>query len=393
MRTNCGNKQKFVLLNEAHPHSASLKFANPVSRNGFHTLPVLNRGYLQIYQYTEKSRHDIKPRVSLKTVLTKVSGSPKPRAAFCVLAVTLLPSPCFFILTKGKNMTVRSMTGFAHACTEAAGKRIDLEIRSVNHRFLDVQFKIPDDLRALESSMREAIAAQVSRGKIEIRIQLNHTADTSGSLNINQALVGELAHLNSKLRKKHPDLAKMGVAELLRFPGVITSTQTDSEALSGCITNLLDTALKDFVGAREREGAKLQAHIIERLDLMEAIVGALEELFPNLLQAHITRSRNRLAEAVAHVDEDRLKQEFALFMQKADVDEEFNRLRTHIAEVRRIVTEHKGSIGKRLDFLMQELNREANTLGSKAIASECTQVSVELKVLIEQMREQVQNIE
>lgn len=290
-------------------------------------------------------------------------------------------------------MTVRSMTGFAHISAETAGKRIDLEIRSVNHRFLDVQFKIPDDLRYLEGSMRERIAAKVSRGKIEIRIQLNHTADTAGSLNLNHTLVNELAQLNSKLRKKYPELGKMGVAELLRFPGVLGSAQTDSEALSGSIEQLLDTALQDFVGAREREGAKLQAHIIERLDLMEAIVGALEELFPNLLQAHINRSRNRLAEAVAHVDEDRLKQEFALFMQKADVDEEFNRLRTHIAEVRRIVTEHNGSIGKRLDFLMQELNREANTLGSKAIASECTQVSVELKVLIEQMREQVQNIE
>ena len=183
------------------------------------------------------------------------------------------------------------------------------------------------------------------------------------------------------------------MADILHFPGVIASAATDTDALADGVQVLLKQALQDFVGARSREGVKLQAHILERLDLMEAIIGALEELFPNLLQAHLQRTRHRLAEAVAHIDEDRLRQEFALFMQKADVDEEFSRLRTHIAEVRRIVTEQHGSIGKRLDFLMQELNREANTLGSKAIASECTQVSVELKVLIEQMREQVQNIE
>ena len=280
-------------------------------------------------------------------------------------------------------MTVHSMTGFAHASAEYAGKNIDIEIRSVNHRFLDVQFKLPDDLRCLESNMREKIVSKIARGKLECRIQLH----------INQPLVQQLANINQKLRKKHSNLGKLTVADILRFPGVLTAAETDKEELARVVGQLLEQVLDDFVAARRREGEKLKAHIIERLDLMEAIVGALEELFPSLLQNHIARSRSRLAEAVANIDEDRLKQEFALFMQKADVDEEFNRLRTHIAEVRRIVTEQSGSIGKRLDFLMQELNREANTLGSKSIAGECTQVSVELKVLIEQMREQVQNIE
>ena len=290
-------------------------------------------------------------------------------------------------------MTVFSMTGYAHAAGEYAGKRIELELRSVNHRFLDVQFKIPEDLRHLEGSLRETVAAKTSRGKVECRIQISSLPNTGGSLHINQKLVDELAELNAKWRKKHGGLAKLSVADILHFPGVIASAATDTDALANGVQVLLKQALQDFVGARSREGVKLQAHILERLDLMEAIIGALEELFPNLLQAHLQRTRHRLAEAVAHIDEDRLRQEFALFMQKADVDEEFSRLRTHIAEVRRIVTEQHGSIGKRLDFLMQELNREANTLGSKAIASECTQVSVELKVLIEQMREQVQNIE
>ena len=285
------------------------------------------------------------------------------------------------------------MTGFAHASTEYAGKNIDIEIRSVNHRFLDVQFKLPDDLRCLESNMREKIVSKIARGKLECRIQLGSTHQQQSSLHINQPLVQQLADINKKLRKKHSDLGKLTVADILRFPGVLTAAETDKEELARVVGQLLEQVLDDFVAARCREGEKLKAHIIERLDLMEAIVGALEELFPSLLQNHIARSRSRLAEAVANIDEDRLKQEFALFMQKADVDEEFNRLRTHIAEVRRIVTEQSGSIGKRLDFLMQELNREANTLGSKSIAGECTQVSVELKVLIEQMREQVQNIE
>ena len=291
-------------------------------------------------------------------------------------------------------MTVHSMTGFAHASAEYAGKNIDIEIRSVNHRFLDVQFKLPDDLRSLESNMREKIVSKIARGKLECRIQLGNThQQQQSSLHINQPLVQQLADINQKLRKKHSDLGKLTVADILRFPGVLTAAETDKEELAHVVGQLLEQVLDDFVAARRREGEKLKAHIIERLDLMEAIVGALEELFPSLLQNHIARSRSRLAEAVANIDEDRLKQEFALFMQKADVDEEFNRLRTHIAEVRRIVTEQSGSIGKRLDFLMQELNREANTLGSKSIAGECTQVSVELKVLIEQMREQVQNIE
>lgn len=288
---------------------------------------------------------------------------------------------------------IKSMTGFAHVSGEFGNKRIDLEIRSVNHRFLDVQFKMPEDLRYLESTMREIIAQHVTRGKLECRIQINNLVDNSGNLHINHELVNELAVLNSQWRKQHEDLGKLTVAEILNFPNVIISVEKDHEALATGVQTLLNNALLDFVETRKREGLKLQAHLLERLELMDDIITALESLFPGLLKTHMQRVRTRLAEAVASIDEDRLKQEFALFMQKADVDEEFSRLRTHIAEVRRIITEHKGSVGKRLDFLMQELNREANTLGSKSIASECTQVSVELKVLIEQMREQVQNIE
>ena len=290
-------------------------------------------------------------------------------------------------------MTIHSMTGFANAAGECGSKRINLEIRSVNHRYLDVQFKMPDDLRYLESTMREVIAKGVVRGKVECRIQVQPLDNAAASLNVNHELVNELAEINRKWRKKHGDLGKLSVADILKFQGVLISQVEDEEQFAHTVQALLATALADFIAARQREGKKLQEHILERLEAMEGIVEALSELFPHLLQAYLDKTRARLAEAVANIDEDRLKQEFALYMQKADVDEEFSRLRSHIGEVRRIVSEQKGGVGKRLDFLMQELNREANTLGSKAIAVECTQASVELKVLIEQMREQVQNIE
>ena len=286
------------------------------------------------------------------------------------------------------------MTGFANVAGECGSKRINLELRAVNHRYLDVQFKMPDDLRQLESTLREAIAKNAVRGKIECRIQIQTIeAGASGSLNFNQELVKQLAKLNKKWLKKHNGLGKLTVADILKYPGVIASQNEDEEAFTQTIHTLLEQALLGFAAARRREGEKMQQHLLERLAEMEMIIAALETRFPELLQAHLDKVRIRLQEALQNIDDSRLQQEFVMFMQKADVDEEFSRLRTHIAEVRRIATESKGGVGKRLDFLMQELNREANTLGSKAIAAECTQASVELKVLIEQMREQVQNIE
>ncbi|MFC5919458.1 YicC/YloC family endoribonuclease [Neisseria weixii] len=290
-------------------------------------------------------------------------------------------------------MAIRSMTGFANAAGECGSKRINLEIRAVNHRYLDVQFRMPDDLRHLEGALREQIAAEAVRGKLECRIQIQDIAQGTQGLEVNQELVAQLADLNEKWRDEFDGLGKLTVADILKFPGVLASQSEDSEAFAQTVQDLLKQALKEFAAARKREGKKLADHLLDRLEKMEGIVDALSELFPNLLEAHMEKVRTRLADAVANIDNDRLQQEFALFIQKSDVDEEFSRLRTHIGEVRRIVTESKGSVGKRLDFLMQELNREANTLGSKAIAAESTQASVELKVLIEQMREQVQNIE
>ncbi|WP_304666253.1 YicC/YloC family endoribonuclease [Neisseria bergeri] len=290
------------------------------------------------------------------------------------------------------NIHIHSMTGFANAAAECGSKRINLDIRAVNHRFLDIQIRMPDDLRHLESGIREQISSHIARGKVECKIQIQDTENRNQSLELNRDLVGQLAEINKDLRKHH-DLAKLGIADILRFPGVLASQRENTEELAKSITELTEKALKDFTAARKREGKKLGEHLLQRIEAMEEIIGALSEIFPALVEAHKEKIRARLAEAVGSIDNDRLQQEFALFVQKSDVDEEFSRLRTHIGEVRRIVTEHKGSSGKRLDFLMQELNREANTLGSKSIAAECTQASVELKVLIEQMREQVQNIE
>ncbi|MFC3873716.1 YicC/YloC family endoribonuclease [Neisseria musculi] len=290
-------------------------------------------------------------------------------------------------------MAIHSMTGFANAAGECGTKRINLELRAVNHRYLDVQFRTPEDLRHLESSLRESITAQALRGKIECRIQVQDNAPDAQSLSVNQDLAAQLAGLNTQWRKQYEGLGKLTVADILKFPGVLAGQNEDAEALAQTVQLLLQQALADFAAARGREGAKLAQHLLERLDEMENIINRLNSIFPSLLEAHMEKVKGRLKEAVANIDNDRLQQEFALFMQKSDVDEEFSRLRTHIGEVRRIVTTAKGSVGKRLDFLMQELNREANTLGSKAIATECTQASVELKVLIEQMREQVQNIE
>lgn len=290
-------------------------------------------------------------------------------------------------------MTIHSMTGFANAAGECGAKRINLEVRAVNHRYLDIQFRMPDDLRHLESSMRESIAGRAARGKLECRIQVQDIVSGGQSLSVNEDLVAQLAGLNKQWLKNHEDLGRLTVADILKFPGVLASQSEDEEAFAQTVQQLLNQALNDFAAARGREGEKLAQHLLVRLSEMENIIDNLSGMFPSLLEAHMEKVRGRLKEAVATIDNDRLQQEFSLFIQKADVDEEFSRLRTHIGEVRRTVTAAKGSVGKRLDFLMQELNREANTLGSKAIAAECTQASVELKVLIEQMREQVQNIE
>lgn len=289
---------------------------------------------------------------------------------------------------------LQSMTGYANASGQFSSRQINLELRAVNHRYLDIHFKIPEELRMLEVKMREQISAQIMRGKLECRIQIQQLhGQNDDKLPIDQQLVGQLVAFNNQMRSKYKELGKLTVADILHFPGVLKSNNENKDELIDGVLSLLKQVLIDVKAARQREGEKLRQHLLTRLDEMDQIIIDVQQFFPQLMQDYIAKAESRLREAVEQVDAERLKQEFVLFMQKVDVDEELSRLHTHTIEVRRLVNEHNGSVGKRLDFLMQELNREANTLGSKAFAMQCTQAAVALKVLIEQMREQIQNIE
>lgn len=287
---------------------------------------------------------------------------------------------------------IHSMTGFASASGEITNTLIHLELRAVNHRYLDIQFKLPEELRYLETILRERLSAKVWRGKVECRVNTQSISTQSSELNYNPELVAHLAKINQTLLGQYSNLSPLSIAEILKFPGVLSDTATDQDSLTTGTIDLFDSALNEFCSSRAREGEKLKEHMQERLTKMLGIISKLEETLPSLIEQYLTKVQTRLKEALENIEDDRIKQEFVIFTQKSDVDEELSRLKAHISETNRTL-DQKGSIGKRLDFLMQELNREANTLGSKSIAAESTLASVELKVLIEQMREQVQNIE
>ncbi|RXZ44827.1 YicC/YloC family endoribonuclease [Crenobacter cavernae] len=287
---------------------------------------------------------------------------------------------------------ISSMTGFSVATRDLPGAVLNLELRAVNHRYLDLQMRLPEELRPIESQLRELISAKVTRGKVECRIGFNASESDAPSLELNRELLNRVLALGDELAGLRAGLAPLTTAELLRWPGVLKSNEVAAEVLQKAALETLGKLLDDFNASRVREGEKLKAILIEKLDGIEAIVTAVKPRLPQILEAYLAKLSARLAEALDNVDDDRIKQEFALFAQKIDVDEELGRLSTHVSEVRRIL-KAGGQAGKRLDFLMQELNREANTLGSKSVSPETTQASVELKVLIEQMREQIQNLE
>ena len=287
---------------------------------------------------------------------------------------------------------IQSMTGFSNTNCELENLHITIELRAVNHRYLDIQIRQPEELRPLENQLREKIQNKIQRGKIECRINIQLLSGQSTSLILNPYLLDNLLKLNQDILAKDNTLTPLSVAEILKFPQIIQQDEIQPEIFQKTILTLLDKTLEDFCATRLREGEKLAAHLSQRLQAMSEIVANVEQHIPTALDAYHEKLQARLKEALAEIHDERIKQEFVLFMQKSDVDEELSRLKTHITEVTRILTQ-KGSVGKRLDFLMQEMNREANTLGSKSISSETTQASVELKVLIEQMREQIQNIE
>lgn len=292
-----------------------------------------------------------------------------------------------------RNVTaIRSMTGFASVHRDCAAGRIGLDIRSVNHRYLEQTLRLPDELRSVEPALREAVAARLARGKVDLRVSWQPGPGQAATTRPDHRLLESLAAAERDVLAVFPDARRLGVADLLRWPGVLDSVQPDMEALQAEVLAALAEALAQFDDTRLREGGRLAALMLERVAAMRAEVAAVEPLIPHLVAGYRERLAARLREAAVDADPARLAQEFALFANRIDIDEEIGRLRTHLDELDGLLTKG-GTVGKRLDFLLQELQREANTLGSKSVATETTRVSMELKVLIEQVREQAQNLE
>jgi uncharacterized protein (TIGR00255 family) len=286
---------------------------------------------------------------------------------------------------------IRSMTAFA-ACERAAtGGSLACELRAVNHRFHELSVRAPEELRAIEPALRERVAQKVSRGKVDLVLRFRPNAGGRAELKVNEPLLDQLASLATRAHGSFPGL-RTDFIELMRFPGVVEEDALDQAGLQAEALALLDTTLSEFVASREREGAKLAAVMRERIDGIERITAQVREWLPEIRTALRAKLETKLADLKLPLDPGRLEQEVVLNLQKIDVDEELDRLASHVSEARRVLGLPE-AVGRRLDFLMQEFNREANTLGSKSVDSRTTQAAVELKVLIEQLREQVQNLE
>lgn len=294
--------------------------------------------------------------------------------------------------TAGTPRPLQSMTGYGVETRDLPQAQLTLELRCVNGRFLDLSFRMADDLRALEAPMRERIAQVVQRGKLECRINLLYRQDAALPASLNPELLERLDQLARSVQARFPAAPGLTVAEILRWPGMLGELGTDTEALHQLALEALAAALEQFAASRAREGEKLKALLLDRVTTMRTLVAELRPRTPELVAAYRDKLRRRIEELLPQADAERVQQEVILFAQKIDVDEELDRLLAHLQEVERVLRAG-GSVGKRLDFLMQELNREANTLGSKSAATEFNQTAVELKVLIEQMREQIQNLE
>jgi uncharacterized protein (TIGR00255 family) len=285
---------------------------------------------------------------------------------------------------------IRSMTAFASGERSTAWGTLGCELRAVNHRFLELGVRTPDELRALEPALREKVAARVSRGKLDLALRLRST-DGAGTLQLDDALLQRLSTVAREMETRFPALQTQFI-ELLQFPGVLRSNADDPAALHAEALVLLDQVLDDFIAAREREGGKLVAAMLERVDAIAQRASEARALIPAIRAGQRLKLETRLADLAQAADPGRVEQELVLSLQKLDVDEELDRLDSHVAEIRRVLGQGEPA-GRRLDFLLQEFNREANTLGSKSVDARTTNIAVELKVLIDQIREQVQNIE
>ncbi|QDE41036.1 YicC family protein [Luteibacter pinisoli] len=286
---------------------------------------------------------------------------------------------------------IRSMTAYASAESTGPAGSLTCELRTVNHRYLEISPRLPEDLRSFESALRERIAGRLSRGKVDVTVRLRTEQGSAEGLRVNGQVLTHLSELALDLRNRFPGM-NIEFTELLRFPGVLQQPEADADALQAALLDVVDRALDALSDTRGREGSKLGEILVERLDAIEKIVGDVRGWLPEIRTALRARLETRLADVRQPTEPGRLEQELVLQITRIDVDEELDRLATHISEARRVLA-LKEPVGRRLDFLMQEFNREANTLGSKSVDSRTTNAAVELKVLIEQMREQVQNIE
>lgn len=286
----------------------------------------------------------------------------------------------------------RSMTGFARSEQQYDWGSVTWELRSVNHRYLEMHFRLAESHKSLEPALRELIRRKLSRGKLEVNLAINVRKQSAEGLGVNIQLAEELLQAARKIQDLSHQSADINPLEVLRWPGVIAEQSFDMEQTHASALKQFDQTIEQLAASRQREGDELAVFIEQRLQGISEQVILVRGLMPKILQAQKDKLNERLANLDIELDSDRLEQEVVLLAQKADVDEELDRLDVHVTEVRRNLSDTK-PIGRRLDFLMQELNREANTLSSKSIVTDTTQAAVELKVLIEQMREQIQNIE
>ena len=287
---------------------------------------------------------------------------------------------------------LHSMTGFARESAESPIGTLTWEIRAVNHRYLDVQFKLPEDLRPKEQVFRQQASSSLGRGKIECALYFRRAFDQDSEMQINTDLVELIGHRISDLTAKLPNVAAVNPIEILRWPGVVQQSELDVEPLFAEAGQLLDKALAAIGEMRSNEGARIGEMLETRCAEIAAIAKSVRARMPEVLDAARAKQKERLANLDVEADPARLEVELALLATKIDVDEELDRLDSHLVEIRDAL-KAKQPVGRRLDFLMQELNREANTLGSKSADTETTKAAVDLKVLIEQMREQIQNVE
>jgi uncharacterized protein (TIGR00255 family) len=287
---------------------------------------------------------------------------------------------------------IRSMTAFAGNEAEIGDLTIDCEMRSVNHRYSDITIKLPERMRFLEADIRSAIADKIHRGKVECSLSYRKQAKAGAHFPVNRDAVASLLEAIQQIEELMPGLSSFSALDVLAFPGIQQEPEAGRDQLAQGIVELVNQTLMKLLEVREREGMQLKTMVEERCRAMQGQVASAKKRMPEVLQLIRNRLRDRVAEAVAQPDYERLEQELVLIAQKLDIAEELDRLETHINEVLRVLQQRE-PVGRRLDFLMQELHREANTLGSKSADKETTQISIELKVLIEQMREQIQNIE